>query len=161
MAGVLSTFITAYKTALTTAGFKAAPATFMRMDNLPVSNLHRAFRLTLVADAQNDRVYGGSGSTSLQEFEAEVDLELHWNPQTNADTIEGTIADDFSTAASAMLKQSNKTANGLSGLTNSQGIVDVKALPGQPIFRVLTRTPNEIMARGSFQVRYRETRDLS
>ena len=161
MAGVLSTFLTAYKAALTTAGFKAAPATMMRMDNLPVSVLHRSFRLSLEADASNERVYGGAGANSVQEFLAEVSLELHWNPEKDADVIEGTIADDFKLAGTTMMKQSNRTSGGLSGLGGGQGVTQVESQSGQPIFRVISRGPNEIVARGTFSVRYRETRDLT
>jgi hypothetical protein len=161
VAGVLSSFLTAYRTALTTAGLTKAPASMLRMDNLPVSNLHRVFRLYVIADGDSEKPYGGSGSASLQDIEAEVGVDLHWNPQVNADTIETTIADDIKSATQAMVKASNRTLSPLDVLTASQGIVEVWTFPGQSAFRISGRGPNEITAEGRFSVRYRETRDLS
>jgi hypothetical protein len=151
MPGVLSSTITAYRgfLAAAPASLVDAPATF-DVEDLPAGKVHRSFRMTVRAGHHETRIYGGNGAASEIEYEAELGVELHWDPQVDAAGVWNTVADDIENLMAVMRKVGNRA--GVQGLIN--------VVPGTPIEPVI-KSVNEIVAAGTFIVTIRVQQDLT
>ena len=143
--GVLSDQITASRVDLA-----AAPTSFVNLKadqeigDLPASNLHQVFKLEM---AGGPRLLGIHGTTTV-EYEADLRLEVHWDPELDTEAIHNTIADDLTDAMHVMLKASNRET----------GVVLIS--PGQA-FSLEQVSTNDIRAVGTFVVRFRVTADMT
>ena len=145
MASALSGVLTAYRTALA-----ASPASLvnlpeaMDIDDLPVSTLHKTFVLRVSGTPQVRQLHGGG----QLEYDAEIELEIHWDPELDLEAIHNTIADDLINATHVMVTQSNRPA----------GCIRVWPIG---IGRVEKISTNDIAATMQYEVRCRETKDTA
>ena len=143
--GVLSTQLTDSRVDLA-----AAPTSFTNLKanqevgDLPASNLHQVFKLEMAGGPRLLAIHG----TTTAEYEADIRLEIHWDPKLDTEAIHNTIADDLTDAMHVLLKASNRAT----------GVVLIT--PGTP-FSVEQVSTNDIRAVGTFIVRFRETQDMT
>lgn len=142
MAG-LSDTLTAYRAALTTAGFSNLPVT-VDIDDLPASNLHKTYRLSIENFGSLGAIHGGG---NVIEYFADLRLELYWDPEVDTEAIYNTVGTDMETATGVMLKASNRNTGTI--------LIDPSAR------WTVTESPNRIKGNATFQLRERITQDLT
>lgn len=140
---VLADVLTAYRSALTTAGFTNVDET--RDASGATATTHKKYRLTLLGDEPLfvGAIHGGA----VVDYDWPVTLELSHDPENRESSVWGTQADDMLTAAGVMLKASTRPSGCL--LVKDKGV---------RIERVTNRRINVVM---EFTVRVRETQNLS
>ncbi len=140
---VLSDVWTAYKSALTTAGFTYVSEGAEVGDT--GNTEQKKFDLTLEGD-ESDPLQSLHG-TSVKEWRFPLKLRLFWDPETRASTVWTGAADDIKTALEAMLKPSNRP----SGCQ----LIEAGAM------RITRNGTREIEWEQDFKVTARETMDWS
>jgi len=139
----LSDTLTQYRTKLTAEGFSNLPAN-IDIDDLPASNLHRTYKLSIENFGQLGNIHAGG---SLVEYFSEIKLEVYWDPEFDTEAIWNTIGTDVENLSKVMIKASNR---------NSGSIL---VTPSARF--TFQESPNRIKATATFELRERLTQDVT
>jgi len=145
--GVISTYLTAQRTALAAApaSLNNVPAS-MDINGMAASNRHQAFTLKVAGVPTLLKMHGGG----VVEYEQDLDLEIRWDPELDPEAIHNTVADDLENASHVMLKASNRTG------TEADGVLLVLPSGG-----AVTNETDQISAVLTYTVTYRVTQDMT
>lgn len=143
---MIETILQGYREKLTEApaSLKNLPVTH-DIDDLPAGALHQTFALTLVSGPfPTGKLYGGG----VVEYQAEIGVEVHWDPELDSEAIHDTIGVDLENVCHVMLKSGNRPA-GVSIVNPTRRFAEIEG------------GPNDVARLGTFTAEYRVTQDMT